>query len=174
MKRPVFQFLQIVKIHYFFTNTCCNSFEEFLQICSEVVISKITLLLTSNHNKYLYNCTRRSVRLGLFKMTPSSIKLGPFTLRICTPLRLYLSVLTSSRMVSKNAGNYCRTNWYINAYLLLRNSRAFQFQMYRPLYETKTKLNVERIFFCVHKVNFHYTKWICELGSVQRLSERVL
>jgi hypothetical protein len=154
MKHPVFQFLQILNIHYFFiTHICYNSFEKFLQFFLEVVISKITISLTSNHNKYLYNCTRRSVLLGSLKFTPSSIKLGPFTLRICTHRHLYLS-----RMVSKNDGNYYRTNWYVNAYLLHRNSPAFQFQIYRPLYETKKKLNVERIFFCVHKVNFHYTK----------------
>jgi hypothetical protein len=174
MKCPVFQFLQILKIHYFFiTNICCNIFKEYLQICSEVVISKITISLTSNHNKYLYNCTRRSVLLSLFILTPSSIKPGPFTLRIRTHRHLHLSVVTSSRMVSKNAGNDYGTSWYVTAYPLHRNSRAFQFQIYRPLYKTKKKLNVERIFFCVHKVNFHYTKWVCELGSVQHLSERV-
>ena len=75
-------------------------------------------------------------------------------------------------MESTNAGNYCRTNWYINACLLHRPSRAFQFQIYRSLYETKIKLNVVRIFLCVHKVNFHYTEWVYELGSVQHLLER--
>ena len=96
-----------------------------------------------------------------------------FSLRICTHLHLCLSVHTSSRKESKNPGHYCRKNWYVNVYLLHRLSRAFQFQIYRPLYETKTKLNVERIFLSVHKVNFHYTEWVCELGSVQHLSERV-
>lgn len=120
----------------------------------------------------MYNCTRRSALLGLFKLTPSPIKMGPFTLGICTNLHLCLSVHMSSRIERTNAGNDCRMNWYVNVCLLHRLSRAFQFQIYRPLYEKKTKLNVQRIFLSVHKVNFHYTEWVCELGSVQYLLER--